>query len=130
MKICVTSRGTDLLSTCDPRFGRCSYFVVVDDENMVCEAFENPGPSAEGGAGIKAAQAIVGLNIDALFTGKIGPNAFSVLDSAGIKVFTGIDGAVEDTIAQYVEGELSIIESANVSKQHKLNSGPKPELIG
>lgn len=130
MKICITSRGTDLFSQCDPRFGRCSYFVIVDDDTMNFETLQNPGPLAEGGAGIEAAQALIGLNIDAILTGNIGPNAFAVLNAAGIKVFTGINGAVEDTVVQYVEGQLSIIEDANTSAQHKVNSESRPELSG
>jgi len=128
MKICITSRGTDLFSQCDPRFGRCPYFVIVNDDTMNFESLQNPGPLAEGGAGIKAAQALTGLNIDAILTGNIGPNAFAVLNAAGIKVFTGINGAVEDTVAQYVEGQLNLIDDANTSAQHNVNSGSRPEL--
>ncbi|NPE28898.1 NifB/NifX family molybdenum-iron cluster-binding protein [Methanococcoides sp. SA1] len=130
MKICITSRGTDLFSQCDPRFGRCPYFVIVDDDTMRYEALENPGPLAEGGAGIKAAQALTALGIDALLTGKMGPNAFSVLNAAGIKVFTGIHGAIEETVSQYKEGQLDLIEDATTSAQHRINSGSRPELSG
>lgn len=130
MKICITSRGTDLFSQCDPRFGRCPYFVIVDDDSMSFEALENPGPLADGGAGIKAAQALTALNVDALLTGKMGPNAFSVLDAAGIKVYTGIEGAVEDTVSQYRKGQLDLIGAATTSTQHRINSGSKPELSG
>jgi len=130
MKICITSRGTDLFSQCDPRFGRCPYFVIVDDDTMTFEALENPGPLADGGAGIKAAQALTALGIDALLTGKMGPNAFSVLNAAGIKVFTGIYGAVEETVSQYREGQLDLIEDASTSAQHSINSGSRPELPG
>jgi len=60
----------------------------------------------------------------------MGPNAFSVLDAAGIKVYTGIEGTVEDTVSQYRKGQLDLIGAATTSTQHKINSGSNPELSG
>ena len=33
MKICITSRGDNLESEIDPKFGRCSYFIIWNYEN-------------------------------------------------------------------------------------------------
>ena len=106
MKICVTATAGNLDATVDPRFGRSQYFVVVDSETMELEAFDNPAASASGGAGIKAAQIIVNKGIEVLITGHIGPNAFPILSSAGIKVITGAIGTVADAIEQYKSGTL------------------------
>jgi predicted Fe-Mo cluster-binding NifX family protein len=52
MRIAVSSAGAGLDSEIDPRFGRCSHFVIVDSETMEFETIENPNVMAAGGAGI------------------------------------------------------------------------------
>ena len=106
MKICVTATTGSLDGTVDPRFGRAQYFVIVDSETMEFEAFDNPAASASGGAGIQAAQIMVNKGIEVLLTGGIGPNAFPILSSAGIKVITGANGTVANAIEQYKNGAL------------------------
>jgi len=43
MKIAVSSTGPELDDLVDPRFGRCSYYVVVDPETLLFEAVPNKG---------------------------------------------------------------------------------------
>jgi predicted Fe-Mo cluster-binding NifX family protein len=106
MKICVTATHGDLGATLDPRFGRCGYFVIVDPETMEFESLQNEAASVSGGAGIQAAQSIANRGIDVLITGSIGPNAFGILSSSGIKVMTGPAGSVSEVIEQYLSGSL------------------------
>ncbi|MGM0771635.1 MAG: NifB/NifX family molybdenum-iron cluster-binding protein [Halobacteriota archaeon] len=101
MKICVTARSGSLDAAVEPRFGRCSYFVIVDPETMDFEAFENPALSISGGAGIHAAQAMVNKNIDVLLTGDVGPNALQILSNAGTKVIRNISGTVKEAAERY-----------------------------
>ena len=54
MKICITANGEGLDSEVDPRFGRCSYFVIYDPETRSVESISNSSAVASGGAGIKA----------------------------------------------------------------------------
>jgi predicted Fe-Mo cluster-binding NifX family protein len=42
----------------------------------------------------------------ALVTGHCGPNAFRVLSAAGIQVYTGAYGTVEDSLQAFLEGRL------------------------
>ena len=86
MKIAITTDGKDLKSSLDTRFGRCSYFLLVDPDTLECEAAPNPGASAGGGAGIVAAQSLAGLGAGTVITGQCGPNAFRILDAAGLKI--------------------------------------------
>jgi predicted Fe-Mo cluster-binding NifX family protein len=58
MKICVTATANTLNAQIDPRFGRCSYLIIVDSETMQFEAIPNMAAGATGGAGIQAAQTI------------------------------------------------------------------------
>jgi predicted Fe-Mo cluster-binding NifX family protein len=107
VKICVTASGNTLDALIDPRFGRCSYFVIVDSENMQFEVIQNMASGATGGAGIQAAQTIAGKGVKVLITGNVGPNAFQALSAAGIKIVTGASGTVREVVERYKRGELS-----------------------
>lgn len=106
MKICITSEGAKLDSMLDPRFGRCSYFFVVDTETMEYEAIENSSTDATGGAGIKSAQLVAEKGVKKVLTGNCGPNAFQTLKAAGIDVITGVAGDIKSVIEKYKNGEL------------------------
>jgi hypothetical protein len=56
MKVAVTAVGPSLDAALDPRFGRCSCFVVVDTDDMNFETIDNVNVSLGGGAGIQYAQ--------------------------------------------------------------------------
>jgi len=114
MKICVTSKGNNLDSDIDPRFGRCRYFIIVDTDTMSFEPLSNESAMSSGGAGIQAAQTIAKTEAKTVLTGNMGPNAFQTLSAAGIMVFTGSSGTVKEAIEKYKKGELEKIESANV----------------
>ena len=115
MKIAVSATTPDLSAHVDPRFGRCQYFVIVDPDSMEFEGIENSSASAGGGAGIAAAQMIVGKEVEAVLTGNCGPNAFSVLEAAGIKVMTGVSGGIQEAVESYKAGKYNAISQANVS---------------
>ena len=107
MKLAVTATGEELDSESDPRFGRCSYFILVDPETKDYEVIENSSKNARGGAGVQAAQTLAEAGVDALATGNVGPNAFNTLDSAGINMYTGASGTVKDVIEDYYGENLS-----------------------
>jgi len=123
MKICVTATAGSLDAAVDPRFGRCQYFVIVDTDTMKYEAFDNPGVSATGGAGIQAAQSMVNKGIEILLTGGIGPNAFPILSGAGIKVITGASGTVANAIEQYKSGALQETAGSTVPAHAGMGGG-------
>ena len=107
MKIAISATAPHLDADLDPRFGRCSYFLVVDTESMEFEAIENPAMTAPGGAGIQAAQAVVNEGVEAVVTGDCGPNAYQVLSTAGIPVYAGTSGKVRDVVEAFKRGEFS-----------------------
>ncbi len=115
MKIAITSTGKDLSSELDQRFGRAAYFVLVDPETMEFEAVENAqNLDLPQGAGIQAGKTMIETKAKVLITGNCGPNAFKVLNSGGIKVFTNAKGKVKDAVSQYANGELDLAADANV----------------
>jgi predicted Fe-Mo cluster-binding NifX family protein len=106
MKIAISAVGQNLDTQVDPRFGRCQNFIIVDTDTMEFEVVANDSAAASGGAGIAAAQAIAGKGVEAVLTGNCGPNAFSVFNSAGIKVITGATGSVKKAIESYRAGKF------------------------
>ena len=48
MKVAVSSTGKNLDSAIDPRFGRCSWFLIVETEDMSFEAFSTTKASPSG----------------------------------------------------------------------------------
>jgi predicted Fe-Mo cluster-binding NifX family protein len=114
MKICVTATAASLEAQIDPRFGRCSYFVIVNSENMRFEAIPNMAAGVTGGAGIQAAQTIANKGVKLLITGNVGPKAFQALSAAGIEVVTGAFGTVREAVEKFKRGELKKTGVPNV----------------
>ena len=114
MKIAITSKGTTLDDQVDPRFGRCAHFVIVETDDMACEAITNGNAAAGGGAGIQSAQLVAEKNAKVILTGNCGPNAFRTLEAAGIEIVIGASGTVREAIEQYKAGKLSPTGGANV----------------
>jgi predicted Fe-Mo cluster-binding NifX family protein len=111
MKIAVSATGEGLDSQVDVRFGRCSYFIIVDVDGKEIKNFhaiQNEGALQGGGAGPVAAQQIGNLNVDKLITGNLGPNAYAVISQLGIEAYQA-SGTVEEVIRQLLDGKLSKI---------------------
>ncbi len=112
MKLAVSSMGEDLTAEVSPVFGRCPMYLFVDTETMEFEAVPNPAMSSPGGAGIQAAQLAVSKGIQAVLTGNVGPNAFNVLQSAGVQVYPASAGTVQQAVDAYKSGQLQPISGA------------------
>jgi predicted Fe-Mo cluster-binding NifX family protein len=116
MKIAVSSNGKDLDAMIDPRFGRCTYFLIIETDDMNFEVFDNQSISLGGGAGIQSAQFISSKGAKAVITGNCGPNAVKTLAAAGIKVFLGNTGIIKETLQKFKNGELISSNSANATE--------------
>lgn len=106
MKVVVSSTGSSIDSEIDPRFGRCSTFLLVDTETMEHEVITNTSVSSAHGAGIGAAQSVARLGVKAVLTGHVGPNAHMALSGAGIDIYTIPHGTVKEGIMKLKNGEL------------------------
>jgi predicted Fe-Mo cluster-binding NifX family protein len=115
VKIAVSATAPNLSAQVDPRFGRCQCFIIADTETDEFEALDNPSAMAGGGAGIATAQLIVDKGVEVVLTGSCGPNAFSVLGAAGIKVITDVSGLVQEAVEEYKAGKYKTDSQANVS---------------
>jgi predicted Fe-Mo cluster-binding NifX family protein len=118
MKIALSANAPALDADVDPRFGRCQYFAVGDPSTMKFEFIENASMTAGGGAGISAAQGIVDKGVKAVLTGNCGPNAYQVLEAAGVQVITGVSGTVKQAIEDFKAGKLKAASQPSVNAHH------------
>jgi len=109
MKIAISSTGDDPDSEIDQRFGRCRYFLIAEKGSDSFKAVENQGAIQGHGAGIRAAQQIGELGAEAVITGSVGPNATSVLEKLGIKVYHA-SGKVRDALKAFSDNSLEEIK--------------------
>jgi predicted Fe-Mo cluster-binding NifX family protein len=123
MKIVVTSSGTTLEAQAHPAFGRCPTYLFIDTETMQVKAVENPAANAAGGAGIQAAQFVVERGAQAVVTGNVGPNAFQVLQPAGVPVYLFGGGTVRQAVEAYKAGELFAAGGASRPAHAGMGSG-------
>jgi len=115
MEVAVTSQGQELSSEIDPRFGRAKWLVVVDTETGKYYAHDNTvNLNAAQGAGIQTGQNIANLDVDAVITGNVGPNAFRTLHAAKVKVFLAEKQTVQEAIDAFKAGKLKEVDRANV----------------
>ncbi|MBE6517363.1 MAG: hypothetical protein E7Z67_04165 [Thermoplasmata archaeon] len=101
MRIGVLSDGPDLSSEVSEDFGHAPFFLIVDSETLDYTVVENEFMEAEG-AGMKVAQAIVDIGVEAVVVGGIGTHGFNILDKAGIDVSYDEEGSVEECVTDYI----------------------------
>lgn len=100
----LTASGPSLESEIEPNFGRAPYFLIYKPESSQLDSFENPNRDTAQGAGIQSARFFADHKIDVLLTGRVGPNAEKVLQSAGISIITGVKGNAGDAVNSIVKG--------------------------
>lgn len=114
MKIAVASSGSDITSDSSKFFGRAPNFVIAELEAgkiVSVRSLENWATSASGGAGIKTAQLLANEGVDVIIAGAMGPNAFEILNRLGIKLYSSVEGSVEENLKLFTGGKLSEINS-------------------
>lgn len=107
MKIAFPAEEKTIESIICQSFGRTDYFLIVDSETLEYQVVDNQAVSSEGGAGIKAAQAIVDSGAEVLVTFHCGQNAADVLKAADIKILRAVPGTVSKMVQKYKAGELA-----------------------
>jgi predicted Fe-Mo cluster-binding NifX family protein len=123
MRIVVTANGASLDAPASPVFGRCPTYVFVDTERMASEAVDNPAIGAPGGAGIQAAQFVIEQGAEAVVTGNVGPNAYQVLQSAGVPIYLNAGGTVRQAVEAFKVGGLSSAGQASAPAHAGMGRG-------
>ncbi len=111
VKIAIPSVGEDLDAQIDPRFGRCQYFLILNEKGELLKSIPNQGCGAMRGAGTNAAQLVADQRINVVIAGNVGPNAYGLLNASGIKIFAGAAGmTVKKAFDAYKKGKLKEVE--------------------
>ncbi len=106
MKVVITSKGPTLSAQIDPRLGRAQYFIVADTNSGEFNVLTNENVDAPSGAGVGAAKTIIDSGAEAVIAGNCGPKAEQILTSAGVKIYSGITGTVNNAIELLKQGKL------------------------
>jgi len=113
VKIVFTSKGNEMDSMMDPRFGRAERLIMYDDETKEHIAFDNSeSGNAAHGAGPLTAQKVYALKPDAIVTGNgPGDNAAATLKVANIMVYVGAGNmTVSEALQAFQQNKLQKIE--------------------
>jgi predicted Fe-Mo cluster-binding NifX family protein len=106
MKVCIPTMESNLDSQVSPFFGRAPFLLFFDLDTERVKVFSNPGVQAFRGAGIATSQTVVSEQAKVVIGGNFGPNAFSFLQSSGIKVYQALNLTARQAITKYQKGEL------------------------
>ncbi|MBN1666520.1 MAG: NifB/NifX family molybdenum-iron cluster-binding protein [Anaerolineales bacterium] len=119
MKIAISATGNSAGAAFNPRFGRCEFFLVWDDQANNWQAHANPALQAHGGAGTQAAQFIANLGVQAVISGRFGPNAYTALEAAGVQTYIAQSGTVQDVLQLFQAGNLQQVDAATGPEMHR-----------
>ena len=86
---------------------RAPYFLFREEGKDTI--VENPAASAQGGAGIQAAQFLVDQQVTALITVRCGQNAAEVFQAAEMKIYKSVNKAAADDLDALEEGKLEAL---------------------
>jgi predicted DNA-binding protein (UPF0251 family)/predicted Fe-Mo cluster-binding NifX family protein len=116
MKIAVTSVDGTLEGKIDERFGRSKKIIIYDPETKTHSVVDNTvNMNAPQGAGMQSAENVVTAGAHTVISGHLGPNAFRVLQTAGVAVYTASNMTVSDALKAFEEGKLSQLAGPDVS---------------
>ncbi|MBN1605664.1 MAG: NifB/NifX family molybdenum-iron cluster-binding protein [Polyangiaceae bacterium] len=123
MKVAVTAMGSTLQAVVDPRFGRCSTFVIVETADMTFEAVENENWRLTGEAGIRSATFLANRGVSVVLTGNCGPKAHQTLSAAGVEVVVGCSGQVAEVVGRFSARQLRPARAPNVPSHSGTGGG-------
>jgi predicted Fe-Mo cluster-binding NifX family protein len=106
MKIAIPVDDKSIKSKVCISFGRTPYFLIFETDTEEGTFLDNNAVASQGGAGIKAAQAIVDAGASVLLTPRCGENAAQVLKAGNVQLYKTINDVIEENIEQYKKGTL------------------------
>lgn len=110
MLLAIPVETQDINAAVCPSFGRAPFFLLYNTADQTSKAVANAAASAQGGAGIKAAQTLVDSKVGALLVPRCGENAAKVLHAAAIALYKSKAGSAAENIALFAAGKLPALE--------------------
>jgi predicted Fe-Mo cluster-binding NifX family protein len=101
MKIAIASNGNTLESTLDKSFGRCSYFIIYDQESKSIEYIPNPNKDIEENAGPASVNLVASKSVSKIISYEFGMKIKPLLDSLKIQMIVLKDP--QKTVQEIIE---------------------------
>lgn len=86
MKTIITASDDKTSALFDKRFGRAAWFCLYDEQTGEIEFIKNENLNASNGAGTKAAEKAVELDVKKVISGDFGPKAKDFLEKFNIQM--------------------------------------------
>lgn len=109
MKIAIPVLDKTMETTVSPSFGRAAFFLFYDTADNMAIFMENDAATSPGGAGIKAAEAIIKNSATVVITPSCGQNAADVLNGAKISIYRSTEDSLINTIEAFKKNELALL---------------------
>lgn len=116
MKLAIALKENDFNSSVDERFGRASYFLIIDNGTKDYEIIENEAKDEVTGAGLKAVKILMKYGVEIIIAGEIGPKAATLINEFEIPTYK---------LGNY-EKVNEILEAFNKNLLEKYDLSPKP----
>ncbi len=123
MKIAISTTSGNPDKEFSPRFGRCAYFLIVDEGGDNWEKISNPAVNAQGGAGTQVVQYLAGQGVEVVISGRYGPFAFEALEAGGINAYLASSGTPRELLEQVQDGSLRKASGPSGEGMHDNGSG-------
>jgi predicted Fe-Mo cluster-binding NifX family protein len=118
MNICIpVNEDKGLNSPVCAHFGSAPFFLIVDSESGQCRAISNRNQHHAHGM-CQPLNAIAGEQVDSIVVGGIGMGALTKLMASGIKVFLAEHPTVQQTVAAFKAGKLSLVSLDRACSGH------------
>ncbi|HPN45381.1 MAG TPA: NifB/NifX family molybdenum-iron cluster-binding protein [bacterium] len=115
MRLAIPCNEQKLTALLGPQFGRAAFFAIYDPDSRTVEYISNSQVvNTPSGAGVQAARHIIDAGAAALLSAHCGPKAFRALQAAGIPVYVGLTGTVQEAIDKYNSGAIQPATNADV----------------
>jgi len=123
--IAIASTGRDISSPVSYLFGRAPYYIICDRAKNTYKVVSNKYADAQHAAGLRSAQMIAALKVDAVCGNNVGFEPFKVLSQARIEVYTNLNGSVWDALQAFPDG-LTKLTAENVPTHFGITGSKKP----
>ncbi|MBI5481369.1 MAG: PDZ domain-containing protein [Deltaproteobacteria bacterium] len=104
-RVAIAATGPSREAQVAPVFSAAPFFLLRDGPEGQWFVLPNPSPGAVG-RGQTAAALLTAQSVGVVIAGNVGPGAFAALRGAGVQVYSGTFGAIEQVYRSYRRGQL------------------------